>query len=145
MNMVHFFKNLETLSAASKSALKDFAACPTESNQAYFIGYLAALLSNKLISTDSYNYFVALAGRIALDKHSADRVYWELRGDATLAEKVTETGKQTLRALLEKVKVALESCDVNDTQFPLDTQYYDRELVDAALADVDAMLKDCHE
>ena len=79
MNMVHFFKNLETLSAASKSALKAFAACPTESNQAYFIGYLAALLSNKLISTDPYNYFVTLAGRIALDKHTADRVYWELR------------------------------------------------------------------
>ena len=98
-----------------------------------------------VVSTDSYNYFVTLAGRIALDKHSADRVYRELRGDAALAEKVTETGKQALRALLENVKVALENCDVNDTQFPLDTQYYDRELVDAALADVDAMLKDCHE
>ena len=145
MNLVLFFKNLETLSAASKSALKDFAAHPSQSNQAYFIGYLAALLSNKLIEVDAYHYFVGLAGVIQMDVHTANQIHWELRGHATLAEKVTATGKQAIRELLQKAKAALESCDVNDTQFPLDTQYYDRDLVDGALADINDMLESIRE
>ena len=46
-----------------------------------------------------------------------------------------------IKEALAKAKLALDSCDVNDTQFPLDTQYYDRELVDEAISIIDKLPK----
>lgn len=46
-----------------------------------------------------------------------------------------------IKEALVKAKLALDSCDVNDTQFPLDTQYYDRELVDEAIAVIEKLPK----
>ena len=46
-----------------------------------------------------------------------------------------------IKEALAKAKLALDSCHVNDTQFPLDTQYYDRELVDKAISIIDKLPK----
>ena len=46
-----------------------------------------------------------------------------------------------IKEALAKAKLALDSCDVNDTQFPLDTQYYDRELVNEAISIIEKLPK----
>lgn len=44
--------------------LKDFAKYPTDRNQSYATGYLAAMFDNSVIRQNSYTFLLALVGQL---------------------------------------------------------------------------------
>lgn len=63
MNDALFIENWANLDTFTRKALKDFARSPTESNQAYAVGYIGALADRGLIPEISY--WLALVGQMS--------------------------------------------------------------------------------
>lgn len=57
-------KAWKDFSPKAQRVLKDFAKTPTIANQAYAIGYIAALRDNSVISSDTYSYMLSIFGQL---------------------------------------------------------------------------------
>lgn len=63
-DFAHMDDMLDQMSSHLLRTLADYAQHPTERNQCFVIGYLAALQHEGLISDDLHSYTLALAGQI---------------------------------------------------------------------------------
>lgn len=60
----HFYEHWHKLNARMRRKLVDFARYPTERNECYFVGYLAALEDHMLLAPDTAVYMLSLAGSL---------------------------------------------------------------------------------
>lgn len=64
MTNEHFDRAWKDLGGSGQRMLRDFAKHPSDQNQAYATGYVAALYNNSLIRQDNYEYLLALIGQL---------------------------------------------------------------------------------
>ena len=69
---------LVSLSPRTIKRLRDYAKFPTERNECYMIGYIAALEESGQMKFETYSYLLALCGRLRADEEVRNTLKEEL-------------------------------------------------------------------